>query len=183
MVRTRHNEYPYVCANRILQVDSSDEEDDSGSDINTGSRRKRLKIAGGRTCKHPILIVVPTPIVKLTYLASARGNNSSNLQTSAEPESEEDTYGGARGQRFAKKQRQRTQAVASGRDTPSMAEVRFSTRRAGKVANYNENDEDPFSEGDAEDVTPNYWVTAAEDTSPAIDSVLKHRLKEDAGKH
>lgn len=59
-----------------------------------------------------------------------------------------------------------------------MAEIRFSTRRAAKVTNYNENDEDPFSEEDTENMTPNYWITAAGDESPAIDQVVNHRMKE-----
>jgi len=90
--------------------------------------------------------------------------------------SDDDVYGGARGKEFAKRHR-RLQA-ASGRDTPTHAEVRFSTRRAAKVSNYNEDGEDMFEESDTENMTPNYWVTAQEDVGPAIDVVLHHRLQE-----
>lgn len=94
-------------------------------------------------------------------------------------ESEDDTYGGQRGRTFAKKHRRRL-AAASGTNTPDLSEVRFSTRRAGKVANYNEDDGLNLSEEDTEDVTPAYW-TYTEDTGWAIDVVLNHRLKEGKG--
>lgn len=55
--------------------------------------------------------------------------------------------------------------------------MRFSTRRAAKVTNYNENDGDSFDEDDSENMTPSYWATA-EDNTPAIDIVLNHRLSE-----
>ena len=67
---------------------------------------------------------------------------------------------GARRNIPTKKQRQRQQAVAAGREPPSQAEVRFSVRRSAQVANYNEEeDEDEFVEDD-DDMTPNYWATA-----------------------
>lgn len=105
-----------------------------------------------------------------------------SVPPSSRSESEDDTYGGQRGRTFAKKQRQRLQAVASGRDTPNLSEVRFSTRRAAKVATYNEDDDLGLSEEDTENMTPNYW-TYVEDNTPAIDQVLNHRLKEGAGMH
>lgn len=62
--------------------------------------------------------------------------------------------------------------------TPNQGEVRFSTRRAAKVSNYNEDNDDLFE--DEEDVlTPNYWATAGEVSAPAIDVVLGHRLRHD----
>jgi chromodomain-helicase-DNA-binding protein 1 len=72
--------------------------------------------------------------------------------------------------------------VAAGLLPPSRAEVRFSTRRNRPVANYNEDDEDMFDDEESELTTPNYWGTAAEDNSPAIDIVLDHRPKEGTGK-
>ncbi|KAG9716075.1 SNF2 family DNA-dependent chromodomain-containing ATPase, partial [Aureobasidium melanogenum] len=45
------------------------------------------------------------------------------------------------------------------------------------VTTYNEEDGDDFSEEDTENMTPNYWV-AAEDNSPGIDIVLNHRVGE-----
>lgn len=96
-------------------------------------------------------------------------------------ESEDDTYGGQRGRTFAKKHRRKLQAAAaSGAGTPDLSEVRFSTRRAAKVTNYNEDDGLNLSEEDTADLTPAYW-TYTEDTGWAIDQVLNHRLKEGAG--
>jgi chromodomain-helicase-DNA-binding protein 1 len=89
---------------------------------------------------------------------------------------------GARRNIPTKKQRQRQQAVAAGREPPSQAEVRFSVRRSAQVANYNEEeDEDEFVEDD-DDMTPNYWATAPEDTGPVIDKILDHRVKDGLGK-
>lgn len=93
---------------------------------------------------------------------------------------EDDTYGGQRGRTFAKKHRQKLQAIASGSRTPQLGEVRFSTRRSAKIANYNEDDDLGLSDEDTENMTPNYWV-AAEDDTAGIDQVLNHRLKEGAG--
>jgi chromodomain-helicase-DNA-binding protein 1 len=72
-------------------------------------------------------------------------------------------------------------AIASGSGTPQLGDVRFSTRRAAKVTNYNEDDEHDFSEEDSENATPNHWVAAVEDESAAIDAVLTHKLKDTAG--
>lgn len=72
------------------------------------------------------------------------------------------------------------QAIASGNGTPQLGEVRFSTRRAAKVANYNEDDDLGLSDEDTDNMTPSYW-TYEEDTTPWIDLVLNHRLKEGAG--
>lgn len=115
----------------------------------------------------------------LTSTASTNDVASPSVPLS---ESEDDTYGGQRGRTFAKKHRQKLQAVASGRDTPNLSEVRFSTRRAAKVATYNEDDDLGLSEEDTENMTPNYW-TYVEDNTPAIDQVLNHRPKEGTGEH
>jgi len=113
----------------------------------------------------------------LTNTASTRAS----LQPSeAADESEEDeAYGGAKGRAFAKKHR-KLQAAASGSGTPNMADLRFSTRRGGKVTNYNDDDNFGLSEDDLiEEVTPSYYTY--EPTGPAIDLVLNHRLKEGVG--
>jgi chromodomain-helicase-DNA-binding protein 1 len=100
--------------------------------------------------------------------------------SASEAESEDDIYGGQRGRTFAKKHRQILQAAASGQDTPNLSAVRFSTRRAAKTTNYNEDDDLGLSEEDTESMTPNYW-SYVDDNTPAIDQVLNHRLKEGAG--
>lgn len=86
---------------------------------------------------------------------------------------------GARRNIPTKKERQRQHLVAEGRAPPSQAEVRFSARRTAQVTNYNEDEEDDPFEEDEEETTPNYWVTAAEETGPMIDKILDHRPKED----
>src|SRR2546421_687884 len=75
-----------------------------------------------------------------------------------------DGYGGVRA-RLTKKQKRRF--LSSGPNlTPSHAEGRFSTRRAGKVSNYNEDDHDGiFDQDDSKMLTPNYWATGEENHS------------------
>lgn len=103
------------------------------------------------------------------------------MQPSSEEESDEDdVYGGAKGRSFAKKHRRQKQAAASGSGTPQIGEVRFSTRQAAKVTNYNEEDDYGLSEEDTEAITPATW--AVEQTGPSVDVVLNHRLKEGVGK-
>lgn len=108
---------------------------------------------------------------------------SSRAATSDASESEEDdTYGGQRGRTFAKKHRQKKSAIASGSGTPQLGEVRFSTRRAAKVTNYNEDENGlDLSEEDTENMTPNYWTYAEDDNTPAIDQVLNHRVQDGVG--
>ena len=92
-------------------------------------------------------------------------------------DSDSDAYGGRRG-RLSKKQKQRFLQSANSL-TPSHAELRFSTRRSAKVSNYNEDDDDDmFDENDPDILTPNNWPNE-EDTRPAIDIVLNHRLRAD----
>lgn len=101
-------------------------------------------------------------------------------QSESGSESDSDTYGGARGREFAKKHRRRLQGASSRSASGLAGDLRFSTRQAGKVTTYNEEDGDDFSEEDTENMTPNYWV-AAEDNSPGIDIVLNHRVGEGKG--
>jgi len=114
-------------------------------------------------------------------LTSVASNRNSTIRQSAPSDSgsDSDVYGGARGRDFAKRNRRRLQG-ASSRSTPAAAEVRFSTRRAAKITTYNEEDGDSFDEEDSENLTPNHWATAEDDT-PAIDVVLNHRLMEGKG--
>jgi chromodomain-helicase-DNA-binding protein 1 len=119
--------------------------------------------------------------LRLTLLASTRTGNNSSIQPSSDEEQsdEDDVYGGAKGRTFARKHRRQKQASASGAGTPQLGEVRFSTRQAAKVTNYNEEDDYGFSEEDTENVTPNNYV--AEQTGPSVDTVLNHRLIHGAG--
>ncbi|CAG7942599.1 unnamed protein product [Penicillium nalgiovense] len=103
---------------------------------------------------------------------------SRSATVSSLSESDSDEYGG-KSARASKARRRRLQQTAS--YEPSLNEVRFSTRTAKKVSNYNEDDEEDEAmfEEDPEDLPPNYWVESyVEDTRPAVDVVLNHRLKE-----
>lgn len=99
---------------------------------------------------------------------------SRSATVSSFSESDSDEYGGK-----TSKARRRRLKEAAGME-PSLSEVRFSTRNAAKVSNYNEDDGDEsIFEDDPEDMTANYWAqNYVEDTRPAVDVVLDHRLKE-----
>lgn len=141
---------------------------------------KRLLLPG--QVRHPDtpISVLSSAVLTLSLTASMR--TSSRAATSEVSESEQDTYGGQRGRTFANKHRQKLQGVASGSGTPQLAEVRFSSRRAAKVATYNEDENfDNFEEDDTENLTPNYWTYAEEDHTPSIDAILNHRVIEGNG--
>lgn len=95
-----------------------------------------------------------------------------NYNTSDDDESE-DEYGA----RPSHKPRKKRRRVTVTNDTPP-AEVRFSTRRAGKVTNYNEDDEDDFEE---EGITPAYDYQDPEPDIGGIDLVLDHRPRDGVG--
>lgn len=89
-----------------------------------------------------------------------------------------DAYGGSKA-RLSKKQRRRL--LQSGDNlAPTHAEVRFSTRRAAKISNYNEDDDDDMFEDDDPNAAANNYYYEEEDTRPAIDIVLNHRLRPNA---
>ncbi|KAI9835020.1 MAG: hypothetical protein M1838_005405, partial [Thelocarpon superellum] len=136
-------------------VESSDEnEHGSGSDAESGrSRKKRKLVPSAKTSKRATPVVHTSPSV-----------------------SDSDDY--ARPSHRGKRQKRRA-VVAADSLEPQHLEVRFSTRRAAKPTNYNEEDEDVFGEEDPETVTPNYWAAGADENLPAIDAILRHRLKKD----
>ena len=107
-------------------------------------------------------------IVSKQHTPSARSPSDS--------ESDIDAYGGSRRALAVKKQQRRSLQPA--RDpTPAHGEVRFSTRKAAKVSNYNEDDDDMFD--DEADLVPQSAWAAPEEDVLAIDAVLNHRLRED----
>ncbi|KAJ9664235.1 ATP-dependent DNA helicase Hrp3 [Neophaeococcomyces mojaviensis] len=121
--------------------------------------------------------VAPRPRKRLRQTSQPSSKQHTPAIDSVSGASEDDEYGG-RHKKLTKKQKRRFLESANGL-SPAHAEVRFSTRRANKVSNYNEDDEDPFEEEDSEMLTPNNWMNAPEDNTPAIDIVLNHRLKAD----
>lgn len=161
-------------------MESSDDDEEEEDDVNTGSRRKRRKVTHGKSGTPRITTPLLTASTRLTQMIASTRAEYSEQPSSAPSESEEDdTYGGQKGRAFAKKQRRALQSATSGRGTPNMSEVRFSTRRAAKVTNYNDDDNFGISD-EEEETTPSYYYTY-EDEGPAIDSVLNFRLKEGAG--
>ncbi|KAF2088907.1 chromo domain-containing protein 1 [Saccharata proteae CBS 121410] len=142
--------------NRRVVDSSSENGDESDSDAVVPRRKKRRTTAPTRGSTRP----------------------SPEAPSSAPSDSESDAYVGPRRSAPTKKQKKRQQLVAAGRAPPSQAEVRFSTRRAAQVISYNEDqDDDMFSEDDSEGTPAGQWIYE-EDTSPAVDRVILHRLKE-----
>ncbi len=137
-------------------VDTSDENDENESDSDVvPPPRKRARHVSQRSSKQH------TPVAGSL---SDRGDDS-------------DAYGGRRAKLSRKQRRRLLQSAES--LTPQHAEIRFSTRRAAKVNNYNEDEDDDMFMEDDETLTPNVWANGQEDTGPAIDMVLNHRLKAD----
>lgn len=93
---------------------------------------------------------------------------------STDEDESEDEYGAKRRTKSQKKRRR----VAVEHDEP--AEVRFSTRKAAKVTNYNEDDDDFEMDSDDADAPP--YVYEEEEAISGIDLVLDHRLKDGVGK-
>ncbi|KAG8533252.1 uncharacterized protein KY384_002035 [Bacidia gigantensis] len=92
-------------------------------------------------------------------------------QSMSDQDSDVDDYGAPR-RHLTKKQHRRPQP--STRDnTPNYGEVRFSTRKAAKISNYNEDDDDML-----DDEEPQSWTYIDENTAPKIDCVLNHRMHE-----
>jgi len=78
---------------------------------------------------------------------------------------------------MTKKHRRRQ--LQSGNLAPIYQEKRWNSRRAAQVTVGAYQESDAEIEDESEMMTPNYWAGDAEDTTPYIDVVLKHRLKED----
>lgn len=99
---------------------------------------------------------------------------SRSMSESPFSDSDSDEYGGSRAKTSKANRRRLLQGGA-----PTHAEVRFSTRNAGRVSNYNEEEDDSMFEDDPDEMAQNYWPNyPADDDRPAVDIVLNHRLKE-----
>ena len=166
--------------NGYCQVDDDSEDDDSGSDVRSGpprKRRKNVSSARGKfhitlslccQCPFDTLITYPNPLVSK--------QNTPSAQSPSESESDIDAYGGSR--RAAAKKNHRRSVQPTRDITPAHGEVRFSTRKAARVSNYNEEDDDMFDD-EADMVPQEYWTAGPEENVPAIDAVLNHKLRED----
>lgn len=107
---------------------------------------------------------------------SVSKQNTPSAQSPSESESDIDAYGGSRRAAAKKNNRRSVQPIRD--TTPAHGEVRFSTRKAARVSNYNEDDDDMFDD-EADMVPQEYWTAGPEEDVPAIDAVLNHRLRND----
>ncbi len=106
-------------------------------------------------------------------------NGHTTSAQSMSDSSDIDAYGGSR-RAFAAKSKQRRLHRQAGDTTPALGEVRFSTRKAAKVSNYNEDNDEDFGE-DEDQLQPVLNDEYPEEYVPAIDSVLSHRFCEGTG--
>ncbi|KAL9580649.1 MAG: hypothetical protein Q9212_004368 [Teloschistes hypoglaucus] len=133
---------------------SVESDSDSGSDIESRPR-KRPRIAASSQGSKPV---------------------SSSTQSDADSALEPEFSKPSRPRLSAPKKRQRRLQQSTVATPPPHADVRFSTRQAAKVSNYNEDNDDMFD--DEEDIQYE-WVTAPDGYIPQVDQILKHRLRED----
>ncbi|KAI9775977.1 MAG: hypothetical protein M1839_000676 [Geoglossum umbratile] len=97
-------------------------------------------------------------------------------QTPSTSVSDSDEYS-APNRKASKKGRRRFEATTTLLE-PSHAEQRFSSRRAAKIASYNEDDDEALSEDESDILTPSNRPTDVDESVRAIDIVLNHRVKE-----
>ncbi|KAK3694563.1 CHD1-like protein [Podospora appendiculata] len=135
-------------------VDSDEEDERSESDA-TPVARKAIKRRR----------------VERSLPASKRGTPA--RQTSPDP-SDSDTYGGAKARSFQKKARRQQEL----QPTLALAEKRWSSRRAAQVSAGAYQESDVEEEEDESGLTPSYWVADAEDNSPYIEKIIRHRVKD-----
>ncbi|KAF4627097.1 hypothetical protein G7Y89_g11061 [Cudoniella acicularis] len=156
-------------------IESDDDEDESDSDIVPAHRLKRRKQERSRPSKypHPPLYTCKQ-MIDQRITASKR--NTPALRSASASESDSDNYGGARARTISKKQRRRK--LESGNLAPVYQEKRWNSRRAAQVTAGTYQESDAEDDEESEMMTPNYWTADAEDTTPYVDVVLKHRLKE-----
>lgn len=105
------------------------------------------------------------------FVVSKRGTPA--RQTSAD-DSDSDTYGGAKARSFQKKARRQQELQPA----LALAEKRWSSRRAAQVSVGAYQESEVEEEEGEDDLTPNYWAADAEDNSPYIEKILRHRVKE-----
>ncbi|EKD15753.1 uncharacterized protein L3040_003110 [Drepanopeziza brunnea f. sp. 'multigermtubi'] len=144
----------------IIESDDDDNNDDSDSDVVPVHRTKRRK-------------------QERSQPPSKR--NTPVLPSASASDSDSDVYGGARARTATKKNRRRQ--LESGNPAPVYQEKRWNSRRAAQVTAGAYQESEPDFEDESEMMTPNYWVGETEDTTPYIDVVLKHKLKEDQDIH
>ncbi|KAL8744050.1 MAG: hypothetical protein Q9190_003667 [Brigantiaea leucoxantha] len=138
---------------RIIESDS----EGSVSDVQSGPRKRQKRNASAHVSKQP----------------------SPSTQTQSESDSDVGSYGKSRPRSSTVKKNQRRLLQAAVDPAPTHAEVRFSTRKAAKISNYNEDDDDMFD--DDEDTLQWQYADVSGEVLPEVDIVLKHRLRNDTG--
>ena len=81
---------------------------------------------------------------------------------------------------MAAKKHQRRSVPPTNDSNTAHGEVRFSTRKAAKVSNYNEEDDDDMFD-DESDMLPQSYYAGPEENVQAIDAVLNHRKRNEIG--
>ncbi|THC91054.1 hypothetical protein EYZ11_009476 [Aspergillus tanneri] len=162
-------------------------ENSSSPGMNRGTKRKSPRSGRARTTRQVAQSVSDSDSDAVAPRArrrrpvapqhSSKRPSRSATRSSFSEESDSDEYGGSRA-RASKAKRRRLLQIAS--NEPSHAEIRFSTRNASRVSNYNEDDDDSMFEDDPDDLEQSYWVNTVEDDRPAVDIVLNHRLTDGA---
>lgn len=100
------------------------------------------------------------------------------MHSQSDSDSDAGSYNKNRPRPFTAKKQHRRLIQTAADSPPTHGEVRFSTRKAAKVSNYNEDDDDIFD--DDEDMLPQYqYSTMLGEVVPEVDIILKHRLRED----
>ncbi|KZZ86854.1 chromodomain helicase hrp3 [Ascosphaera apis ARSEF 7405] len=164
--------------------DDDDDDDDSDDAIPMSSRRKRSNAGRANAANHH---AVNGSRATGRRRQDSRGLSRASSETDTNDSDDDDDYAPRRRTAKTKRRRLNRGTVAhdggSGRDSlePRHAEVRFSTRRANRVTNYAEDDdEDEFLESEDEgmDATAEWAAPAVDENIPAIDVILNHRLKE-----
>ncbi|KAK3394756.1 CHD1-like protein [Podospora didyma] len=141
------------------QEQEEEEDDASDSDVAPAPRKavKRRRVER---------------VVERSLPTSKRGTPA--RQTPVD-DSDSDTYGGAKARTFRKKARRQQELQPA----LALAEKRWSSRRAAQVsAGAYQESEAEEEEEDESGVTPSYWAADAEDNSPYIEKILRHRVKE-----
>ncbi|RKF57572.1 Chromodomain helicase hrp3 [Golovinomyces cichoracearum] len=135
-------------------IESEDDESESDDGFHTYRIKRRKQERSQQSLKHG------TP----------------KLQSESGSGSDSDAYRGARIRSMTKKHRRRQLESRNG--TTNFYEKRWNVRKAAQVTAGAYQESEGEIDDESELLTPNYSWADAEDSSPYIDVVLKHRLKE-----
>ncbi|GJN68631.1 hypothetical protein PLICBS_002674 [Purpureocillium lilacinum] len=121
---------------------------------------------------------------KLAESTSKRGTPALQPSTN-ESDSDSDVYGGAR----AKSQQKKARLQRESQPTLALAEKRWSNRRAAQQVQQGAYEESDFEDEEELEVGDEYYVADYVDSSPYVEKVVRHRLRDglelqyDASRH